>query len=140
TMVGLASGLVDDALHAENFEAAAQLAKTAQDMALKITDASLRKDTKARVQKVKDAQTAWEAAKKAESTLAKTPGDAAANSLLGEYLALSKGDWVKALPYLAKGSDAGLKNAAAQELAGVATTEKMVAVGDVWAKLSQSAE
>lgn len=60
------------------------------------------------------------------------PKDAEANLELGKYYGLIKHHWDKAIPYLAKGSDAALKGLAERDLAGPRDTLPQVALADAW--------
>ena len=72
----------------------------------------------------------------AARTVMDKPDDTTANGILGRYLAV-QGEWPQALPYLAKSSDAALKKASAQELAGAADTAAKTALADAWWECGQ---
>ena len=73
--------------------------------------------------------------------MAKTPDDAAANLAVGIYYCGSKGDWKKALSYLAKGSDPEFKTLAERELKSPpAAADDRVALADAWWDAGQAAE
>lgn len=65
------------------------------------------------------------------------PDDAEANQACGRFLCLMKRDWVRGLPYLAKANHAGLKAAAAADLANPATTDAQIALADKWWELAE---
>jgi hypothetical protein len=68
--------------------------------------------------------------------LEKEPNDAAANLSVGRYWLLVKGDWVKALPHLAKSADPTVKDPAILDLAGPKSAAEQVALADTWASLA----
>ena len=77
----------------------------------------------------------------AQSTLAADPNDPVANLTAGTYYGYLQGDWAKALPHLAKGTDANLQTLAQRELASPSTDiDAQVAVADAWWDAGQNAE
>jgi len=76
-----------------------------------------------------------DAVKKAEAKLAEKPDDPDANSTVGKYLALDKGDFENGLPLLTKGSDKTLSALAQKDLGGAKNTLEKVVLGDDWSKL-----
>ena len=72
-------------------------------------------------------------------TAGRQPDDAEANYRVGRYRAAVKGDWKKALPMLAKGSDAAWKKLAEQELASPAEAREQLALANGWWELADSA-
>lgn len=64
--------------------------------------------------------------------LATTPDDAEANLLIGEYLAVARGRWSEALPYLLNCSDETMRAAARAELAPKESGTTPAQVGDAW--------
>ncbi len=80
---------------------------------------------------------AYEGIKKSLAALAAKPGDPDANLKVGRYRCFIEGDWKKGLPMLALGSDAALKALAQAEIAGAATADEQVKLGDGWWNASQ---
>lgn len=64
--------------------------------------------------------------------LEKAPNDPDANLAVGRFLCLWRGDWKAGLPLLMKGSDTGLKELAAQELAASSDAPMQLAMGNAW--------
>ncbi len=60
------------------------------------------------------------------------PDDGQANLLVGRNLAFVKGDWVAALPFLTKCSEATLRELAVAELAGPADAAGQMRLGNGW--------
>lgn len=61
-----------------------------------------------------------------------TPDDPSSNLAVGQFLCFKRGDWVRGLPMLAKGSDAKLRAAAASELARSNDPDAVERVADEW--------
>lgn len=60
------------------------------------------------------------------------PQDPAANTAVGHFDCLVKGDWPRGLPLLASGSDAALKSLATQDLAAPTGGDERAALADAW--------
>ncbi len=71
------------------------------------------------------------------SKLKGLPGDPGSNLAVGSYLAFGKGRWEDGLHLLANGSDANLKQLAAQELAGPTTPEGRLALAEAWSSAAE---
>jgi len=67
-----------------------------------------------------------------------SPDDSAANLEVGRWCCFVLEDWPTGLPYLAKGSDPGLAEAAAQDLVPGDTPEDWAVVGDAWWDVASS--
>ena len=66
------------------------------------------------------------------------PAEPAANLTAGRYLCFVVGDWEQGVPYLALGSDPGLKAVAIKELRGAASADEQAAIGDMWWDLAET--
>jgi WD40 repeat protein len=130
--------LVDEALAAENFEAAERLTSLADAAAHKTTHVALVTQTQARDKEVKEIQKEHEAAKEALAKLEKNPDDAEANLTAGRYLCLRRDSWDKGLPLLARGSDAVLQAAAKKDLDKPQGTAAQMEAGDSWWDLGET--
>jgi hypothetical protein len=131
--------LAEEALAADQFDAATAHATKAESAARHAGDAALLARVQARTKEIGDVRGAVPAARAAEKTLEEKPDDPAANLAAGRFWCLVKGAWDKGLPMLARGSDAGLKAAAARDLARPATPADQVAAGDAWWDLAEKA-
>ncbi|MBM4020502.1 MAG: formylglycine-generating enzyme family protein [Planctomycetes bacterium] len=60
------------------------------------------------------------------------PADPAANLAAGRFYCFTRDDWPKGLPLLARGSDATLRDLAAQDLAGPTEASAQLALGNLW--------
>jgi WD40 repeat protein len=128
-----ALGVLQEALAADNFEAAGRLLEVA-DAAARKGAAALVPRVEARTKEVHDAQKEFEAFKVA----ADKPNDPEANLTRGKYLCFRKGDWEAGLPLLSGGADAALKALADADLANPTHAEDQVKVGDGWWGLGES--
>lgn len=73
--------------------------------------------------------------------LAAVPDDADAHATAGRWLCLVKGNWEAGLPHLNQGSEPRLKRLAERELSAAdANPDVLVALGDGWCEMAQSAE
>jgi hypothetical protein len=124
--------VVDEAIAEDDFETARQVGKQAIQMARLSKDRELAQEILTKNKEVDAAAKAGAEAKVAMAALQGDPDDAAANSILGKYLCLTKGDWEKGLPILARGGNAPLNALAARDLKGAATAEEQVKLGDAW--------
>jgi hypothetical protein len=93
-------------------------------------------DVKARVERHKALAKNYEAMRKAQLVLDKTPDDPDANLTVGRYYCFMMGNWDKGLPMLAVSSDENLKSAALKDIAPHAIARDRVAIGDLWRGLA----
>lgn len=129
--------LAEKALATDRYDDASALlvkaenaAKGAQNIPMVTRVQALRKD-------VADLQKERQRVKSAEKTLVDQPDDPAANLALGRFLCLTKKDWSRGIPLLAKGSDPALQAVALKELAAPSTFAAQVEVGDGWWDLGE---
>ncbi len=127
-----ALALIDPALEADAYDAAANLVGRAESAARQARDAALLDRARARRSEISALRNAYRLAASALRTLETRPDDPAANLAAGRFFCLTKGDWERGLPMLAKGSDADLRALAKQELSPPATVDGQVALGDGW--------
>lgn len=66
-----------------------------------------------------------------------SPGDKAANTIVGKYHCLVEGDFAKGLPLLSKGEEGPLKETAALDLASPIAAKDQVALADAWFGLGE---
>ena len=135
-LVPLAEGAVARA----DFESARRLLAAAAQSARRSNDPALIKQITAQSQEVADSKKLHDAYRKALDKLAESPDDPQANLAAGRYLCLSKQDWDGGLPYLAKGSDDLLRQAAALEMQPPGGLDDQVKLGDLWWALVEQAK
>ena len=131
--------LCDRAAKDEKFPRAEELADTAIAVARKSKDREVLKRAVARKNRIKEQAKDLEQAKRAYLSLRTDPDDGKANLAAGRYLCLTRGDWKRGLPLLAKGDDQELAAAARADLSAQRSAKGEAAAGDVWWDLAQSA-
>ena len=124
--------VLDEAIAADDFDAAREMGKQAMLMARPTKDRELIQETVTKTKDIEVAAKASDDAKEAMAKLKADPGDPDANAILGKHLCLTKGDWEKGLPLLARGGNAALKALAERDIQGAATAEAQVRLGDAW--------
>lgn len=132
TIAESALEVIDEAVAADEFEAAGKLLKLADVAAQKAKSVPLVSSVQARAKEVDGVRKEFEKAKAAAETLAKDPKDADANVTYGKFLCLRKADWEKGLPLLLEGSDAKLKELAVKELRNPTEPADQVDLAEAW--------
>jgi len=130
--------LIDEALAKDDFMAAKYLGELALDSARKAREGNLTRRVVARNREIADVAEAFEEVKDALQKLEENPTNPEANLTAGKYFGVVKGDWRKAIPMLALGSDNQLKELATIELRGVTDVGGQVALGDGWWDLAET--
>lgn len=69
---------------------------------------------------------------RAHAVLKGRPADKPANTVVGRYACLTRGDWAGGLAMLAAGEDGPLRAAAVADAAGPGSVDAQLAVGDAW--------
>jgi WD40 repeat protein len=129
--------LVEEAVGADDYEAALGFLSQAEAAARKVNSAPLVSQVQARAQELKAIQRAFSQVQDAAATLRKTPDDPQASLAMGKFLCLLKGDWDKGLPLLAQGSDPAVKALARKEVDAPAGAAEQADVGDGWWDLAE---
>ncbi len=127
---------IDDAIAADNYSSAIKMLSVAEAAARQSQKAPLAARVQARSKDARALQNAFVTVKAAQQTLKSKPDDPDANLLVGRFLSFDKGEWKPGLPFLAKGSDAKLKELASRELAGD-TNADALALGTAWHDLAE---
>jgi len=130
--------LIDEALARDDFVAAKYLGEVALDSARRAREGDLTRRVVAKNREITEVAEAFEGVKDALQRLEENPTDPEANLMAGRYFGVLKGDWRKAIPMLALGSDDELKELAVIELQGVTDVGGQVALGDGWWKLAET--
>jgi hypothetical protein len=107
----------DTGLGDDDYEAAARLLKVATAAAKAARSVPLISAVQARSREANTLKAEFEKIKKTLEILKGKPDDPDANTTAGKYYCLSKGNWGKGLPYLARAGDEKLKDLAAKDLA-----------------------
>src|SRR5947209_5517740 len=116
TVVDSALVLLEDALAADNFAAAGQLADTAKAAAVKLRNVPLVSSVVKRQEEVARLQKEYEHWRPFAEALARDPKDPKANTEMGKYQAFRKGNWDVGLVLLSRGEHQGLRFLATMEL------------------------
>jgi hypothetical protein len=124
--------LGDEAVASGDYDAATPIGKKAEALAKRLKKVALIMKVQRWTDDFVDLKKSYNALKAAESTLKNAPDSPAANFTVGEFLCLSKGEWEKGLPMLAKGSDAKVRAAAQEDLKNPTDALAMVKIGDGW--------
>ena len=129
--------LSKEATEVDDFAGADKAVSAAVAQARKANNTLLANRSAARSKEVADLKAKFDKIKKMKETLAASPEDPAANFEVGQYECFSKSNWAVGLAYLAKGSDAALKDLASRDLAGPTTPPEQAAIGDGWWDLGE---
>lgn len=132
------SAVLEQAIAAERFDIAEQLAVAAVNVARQTDDPALIASASEHAQFVKDYQAAYSAVQGSSAMLAQKPADTDANLAVGRFRCFIKGDWTAGLPFLAKGSDATIRALAENDLIRPADAGAQLALADGWWKLAEN--
>ena len=122
----------EEAVDADDYEAAVKLAARAEALAAAAKDKTLQETTKERSREIGDMRRASESLKATFKSLEANPEDPAANVAVGKFLCLFKGDWKRGLGLLAKGLDPSLKSIAEQEMGTPSDANAQAALAEAW--------
>jgi serine/threonine protein kinase/formylglycine-generating enzyme required for sulfatase activity len=128
----LALWKLDAAIVAGELGAAERLAACLATATRRGLDQSLSRFTADRQKQVATVIAARQSAVKNRAALDADPNDPAANLAEGKRLALDERNWQEAFPYLAKGSDATLRDLGEKSLAAPVGIDARLALGDLW--------
>lgn len=128
--------LMETAADANDYDAAQRICRLGIRAAATTRDPVLN-EFKTRQAELKRAGDQYTAVHRAIEALAKKPEDPAANYTVGRWQCLTKDQWPKGLPLLAKGDNAAWAKAAKQELSAPSKPLEQVSLADVWCKLAE---
>jgi len=128
--------IVDEAAAADDYEAAARIAKAAEAAAKKAKALALISQVQSRAKDLDNLKASFEKVQVALTTLKTKPDDPDANLLVGRHYCLGKGDWSKGLPCLVKGNDDTLKALAQKDLDLPTAPADQLALADAWYDLA----
>ena len=133
--------LIDLALAEDRFDMALELATTALRVCQKTQGAPFRKSLIESRKEIQALKKQSEQIAQALEAVQANPQDADANLIAGRWFCFTKGDWANGLPYLAKGSDEGLKTLAVQETGSPPSeAEQQVKLANAWWDAGQEAK
>jgi hypothetical protein len=140
TLAEIALGLVQEAVDEDHFDVAVRLGKLAGAAAAKSKDQPLMDGVARRQREVLAMREAFTQLKPVVDRLEKDPENADANLAMGKYLGFVKGNWDKALYYLAQGSDPTLRLLAQRDLARPEDTRRQLQTGDAWWAIAEKTQ
>ncbi len=124
--------LAATAVAREDYDAASRYAKLATGSLRRLKDPQFSREVVVHDREIERLKTRYSAVAKAMETLMDDPDNAAANLTVGQWRCFVKSDWIKGLPYLAKGSREDLAQLARQDLAKPSAAAEQAAVADAW--------
>ncbi|HEV3260675.1 MAG TPA: hypothetical protein VG013_27725, partial [Gemmataceae bacterium] len=139
-LVGSYVALIGESIDADSYETALDLLTAAQAVAHKANNPSFTAWLRSRKETLTQLQKEFQQLKPARATLRKNPGDPAANTAVGRFDCLVKGDWGKGLPRLSAGDDPELKALAARDLANASTPAEQADVADAYYERARAEE
>ncbi|MBI3409675.1 MAG: WD40 repeat domain-containing protein [Planctomycetes bacterium] len=136
TVVDSALLLLEDSLAIDDFPSSLELTRTAENAAKKLRNVALVSAIRKRHEDVLTLQKHFAHWQPFADRLAKNADDAEANTEMGKYQGLLKGNWDLGLPLLSKGADAKLKALAAGDLAEPKASAKQAELAAMWQELA----
>jgi hypothetical protein len=130
--------VVDEAVAADHLDMATRVLTAADAVAKQFKATGLSAAVAARGREIDALRKDLKAAESARQALGKNPDDPQANLLLGRYLCLTRGDWTKGLPHLARGSHPRLKQLAEFDLGEPLLEADQMALADSWWALAEA--
>jgi WD40 domain-containing protein len=135
-LVDAALVLAQEALDADDYGAGLRLLGAADAAAIKLKNVALVSSIRKRRHEAEAAQKEYARWQLFADALRKDPHDPKANLEMGRYMAFVKGNWERGLPLLARGSDDGLKQLAAADLADPKEAGEQSTVANRWSKVA----
>jgi hypothetical protein len=129
--------MLDEAIADNRFDLANHLHTIALRAAHKCNDAEILKRLQQQAKQIRRCSKGYEAVQDSIKALEKDPRNPDANLALGKYYCLSKREWEKGLPMLARGSDPDLRSAAEKDRAHPESADDRLAMADRWWELAE---
>jgi hypothetical protein len=123
---------IDEAVVADDFDVAGKLVRLASSLAARLHNGPIAAQLKGRPANIEQLKKEFAKAIDAQAKLKDQPDDPAANLTVGYFQGPMKGDFEKALPYLAKCSDPLLAGLAKKELAAPVEAADQAKLADGW--------
>ncbi len=140
-LVEASETVIDQTMAAERFDLADSLTETVYRACLPTGGRAFRVEALARRREVQELCKQWEKVQAARTALESNPADEAAHTVVGRWSLLVQADWDRALPHLARGSEAELRKLAEQELNNPPEDPAaQVGLADAWWELAQTAD
>ncbi len=132
--------LIDRAVGQEKYDVAEQLLAIGRRGSSKAQDSILTQRIAWRAAKLHEQKAAYDAVREPLELLNTQPNDPQALLAVGRYRCFYQDDWRVGLPLIAKGSDAGLKAVALQELADQGNSDDQLKLAEAWEALAKTDE
>ena len=129
--------LTADALAKGDVETALRFLNLAQPAANRLHDPKMKSVIQSSIKDVEKLKERIPEVQSAIAALRDKPDDPETNLTVGSWYCLVTGDWEKGLPYLAKGSDADMAEAAKQDLAKPDKSADQLTAGNLWWSLAK---
>jgi hypothetical protein len=130
--------VIQEAVEANDYEAAIELGSIAIAAARKVKDVELIKQFAQTNREIGALASAYADVRDSFAALDQNPEHAVANEAAGRFLCFVKGDWKGGLQNLAKGGDETLKALAAKDMSQPIDVAEQIALGDGWWRLANS--
>ena len=130
--------LIDDAMSSDFYDAALALLTQAETVASRAKNSSFTSWLRLRKQAANQFREEFQQLGDVQAALRKNLRDPVANSAMGRFLCLAKGDWSRGLPFLSAGDDRKLKALAARDMSNVATATEQADVADAYYDRAQA--
>jgi hypothetical protein len=124
--------LIDESIAIDEYETAAKLASTGENVARKAQPPTILIEFQQRGTKMRELARRYDKVKTDLRTLQTQANDPAANFAVGSFLCFEKNNWDKGLPVLARGSDATLKTLAEIDVTSPVDAAVQTALADGW--------
>ncbi len=136
-LLDVCRGLTTAAIDQGDVETALRCLKIALPAATRVHDVKTKTMIQSTIKDVEKLQKRLAEVQAAKTVLHSKPDDPEANLALGSWYCLITGDWNTGLPWLSKGSDAELAEAAKQDLAKPGAAADQAALGNLWWSLGE---
>jgi WD40 repeat protein len=127
----------DKAAAADQYSGAIQLLTIANEVAFRTVNIPLQTTVRLRKERFDHLAKEYPEVEQAAGKLLKDPDAADANLLVGRFRCLEKEEWERGLPFLAKGSDVGLAEAAKKDLAVPTDPQQQLEAANLWWALAE---
>jgi hypothetical protein len=131
-VVRLSLETADAAVLADSFDVVQQMVNIAEAAANKTRKVTVVSGIQTHLAELRAIAAEYSQVRLAFDMLARNPDDATAQTVIGKFYALHKGQWETGLPHLARCGDPELRSLAVKELAAPVDGIDQTAMGDAW--------
>lgn len=141
TLLESLNPLIEASLAEDDFALAKIFATSAITLARRLRDGDIVKRAVERDREIEERERMYlNDIVPAKKILEQDSDDPAANWIVGKYTCFVKSDWLSGLPFLARGKDAGIRELAKKEVAGLSDPREKLKVADGWWELAKKYE